>query len=44
LTQTYFDKLFARLATYMENKFTTMRTSLSTELSRQLDEKLPKQN
>ena len=42
LTQTYFDKLFARLATYMENKFTTMRTSLSTELSRQLDEKLPK--
>lgn len=42
LTQTYFDKLFARLATYMENKFTTMRASLSTELSRQLDEKLPK--
>ena len=42
LTQTYFDKLFAKLATYMENKFTAMRTSLSTELSRQLDEKLPK--
>lgn len=42
LTQTYFDKLFARLATYMENKLTAMRTSLSTELSRQLDEKLPK--
>ncbi|MDD7533336.1 MAG: helix-turn-helix transcriptional regulator, partial [Treponema sp.] len=44
LTQTYFDKLFARLATYMENKFNTMRVNLSTELSRQLDEKLPKQN
>ena len=37
LTQTYFDKLFARLATYMENKFNTMRVNLSTELSRQLD-------
>ena len=44
LTQTYFDKLFSRLATYMENKFNTMRVNLSTELSRQLDEKLPKQN
>lgn len=44
LTQTYFDKLFARLATYMENKFNTMRVNLSTELSRQLDEKQPKQN
>lgn len=44
LTQTYFDKLFTRLATYMENKFNTMRVNLSTELSRQLDEKLPKQN
>lgn len=44
LTQTYFDKLFARLATYMENEFNTMRVNLSTELSRQLDEKLPKQN
>ena len=44
LTQTYFDKLFARLANYMENKFNTMRVNLSTELSRQLDEKLPKQN
>ena len=44
LTQTYFDKLFARLATYMENKFNTMRVNLSTELARQLDEKLPKQN
>ena len=44
LTQTYFDKLFARLATYMENKFTAMRVNLSTELARQLDEKLPKQN
>lgn len=44
LTQTYFDKLFARLATYMENKFNRMRVNLSTELSRQLDEKLPKQN
>ena len=44
LTQTYFDTLFARLATYMENKFNTMRVNLSTELSRQLDEKLPKQN
>lgn len=44
LTQTYFDKLFVRLATYMENKFNTMRVNLSTELSRQLDEKLPKQN
>lgn len=44
LTQTYFDKLFARLTTYMENKFNTMRVNLSTELSRQLDEKLPKQN
>ncbi len=42
LTQTYFDKLFARLATYMENKFNMMRVYLSTELSRQLDEKLPK--
>ena len=37
LTQTYFDKLFARLATCMENKFNTMRVNLSTELSRQLD-------
>ena len=44
LTQTYFDKLFARLAPSTENKFNTMRVNLSTELSRQLDEKLPKQN
>ena len=44
LTQSYFDKLYARLATYMENKFNAMKNNLSVELSRQLDEKLSKQN
>ena len=42
LTQSYFDKLYARLATYMENKFNAMKNNLSVELSRQLDEKLSK--
>ena len=42
LTQSYFDKLYARLATYMENKFNAMKNNLTVELSRQLDEKLSK--
>ena len=42
LTQSYFDKLYARLATYIENKFNAMKNNLSVELSRQLDEKLSK--
>ena len=39
ISQSYFDKLYARLATFMENKFNTLKVSLSDELNRQLNSK-----
>lgn len=39
LTQVYFDKLYSRLATFLENKLNTMRTNLSSDISLQLDSK-----
>ena len=40
LNQQYFDKLYARLTINMENKINWLRTNLSIELERQLNEKL----
>ena len=44
MNQEYFDRLYARLATHFENKINWLHTSLSNEVSRQIDEKLQKQN
>lgn len=40
MNQVYFDRLYARLATQIENKINWLRTNLSNELERQLNEKL----
>ena len=42
MNQEYFDRLYSRLASHFENKINWLRTSLSDEISRQLDEKLQK--
>lgn len=36
LTQAYFDKLYARLATHFENKINWLHTSLANEISEEL--------
>ena len=43
ITQSYFDKLYARLATFMENKLNTMKTNITDEVIRQLNSKFPTQ-
>ena len=40
LTQAYFDKLYARLATHFENKINWLRTTLSNEISDELSRQL----
>ena len=40
LSQIYFDKLYARLASHFENKINWLRSVLSDEISNQLDSKL----
>ena len=42
ITQAYFDKLYARLATQIENKINCLQINLTNELERKLNEKLLK--
>ncbi len=43
MNQKYFDRLYSRLTTQMENKINWLRTNLTIELERQLNEKLQNQ-
>ena len=43
MNQEYFDRLYSRLTTQMENKINWLRTNLTIELERQLNEKLQNQ-
>ena len=43
MNQEYFDRLYSRLTTQMENKINWLHTNLTIELERQLNEKLQNQ-
>ena len=43
ITQSYFDKLFSKLATFMKNELNTMKTNLSNELLQEIESKLSEQ-
>ena len=44
MNQEYFDHLYSRLATHMENKINWLKNSLSYELEQQLNEKFQNPN
>ena len=44
MNQSYFDHLYARLATQIDNKINNLQTNLRIELDRQLNEKLTNRN